>query len=185
MSHHCLHWSNLFAKHSYVQQKWASVGFCNRRYHETRYPNGTKLYQSSGELNEIVHFPCRIKPHTRIWLQKRTLSSLARKLEQSSGAKPVSGEPSWIFKFQTNKKAACMDSICELKLSIYSGIHRIIDRALYLEQAIEGLIGGPFAGCSPVDGSHHSQGRRGPLFLYSVPRGFLTERHGTEDSASL
>ncbi len=34
-----------------------------------------------------------------------------------------------------------MDNICELKLSIFSGMHRIIDRALYLEQAIEGLMG--------------------------------------------
>ncbi|MGC9965343.1 MAG: sigma 54-interacting transcriptional regulator [Syntrophobacteraceae bacterium] len=34
-----------------------------------------------------------------------------------------------------------MDNICELKLSIFSGMHRIIDRALYLEQAVEGLLG--------------------------------------------
>ena len=43
--------------------------------------------------------------------------------------------------FQTDKKAASMDNICELKLSIFSGIHRIIDRALHLDQAIDGLIG--------------------------------------------
>ncbi len=34
-----------------------------------------------------------------------------------------------------------MDSLCELKLSIFSLMHRIIDRALYPEQAIEGLLG--------------------------------------------
>ena len=34
-----------------------------------------------------------------------------------------------------------MDNICELKLSIFSGMHRIMDRALYLQQAVEGLIG--------------------------------------------
>jgi Nif-specific regulatory protein len=34
-----------------------------------------------------------------------------------------------------------MDEIFELKLRIFSGIHAIIDRALYLEQAVEGLIG--------------------------------------------
>ena len=45
------------------------------------------------------------------------------------------------IQFQTNKKAASMDNLCELKLSIFSVMHRIIDRALYLEQAIEGLLG--------------------------------------------
>ena len=34
-----------------------------------------------------------------------------------------------------------MDRICELKLSIFSAMHRIIDRVLYIEQAIEGLVG--------------------------------------------
>ena len=34
-----------------------------------------------------------------------------------------------------------MDNICELKLGIFTGMHAIIDRALYLEQAVEGLIG--------------------------------------------
>jgi len=33
-----------------------------------------------------------------------------------------------------------MDNLCELKLSIISLIHRIIDRALYPEQAIDGLL---------------------------------------------
>ncbi len=33
-----------------------------------------------------------------------------------------------------------MDNLCELKLSIFSLIHRIIDRALHPEQAIEGLL---------------------------------------------
>ncbi len=34
-----------------------------------------------------------------------------------------------------------MDNLCELKFSIFSLIHRMIDRALYPEQAIEGLLG--------------------------------------------
>ncbi len=35
-----------------------------------------------------------------------------------------------------------MDSPCEVKLGIFSAIHGIIDRALHLEQSIEGLMGG-------------------------------------------
>lgn len=34
-----------------------------------------------------------------------------------------------------------MDNLCELKLNIFSVMHRMIDRALYLEQAIEGMLG--------------------------------------------
>ena len=61
-----------------------------------------------------------------------------------------------------------MDNICELKLSIFSGIHRIIDRALHLEQAIDGLHRGPFAGCSPVEGGDHPQ--RAPSSVISLLR---------------
>ena len=35
-----------------------------------------------------------------------------------------------------------MDNPCEVKLNILSAMHRMIDRALYLEQAVEGLWGG-------------------------------------------
>ena len=34
-----------------------------------------------------------------------------------------------------------MNNLCELKLNIFSVLHRMIDRALYLEQAVEGMLG--------------------------------------------
>ncbi|MDR3556029.1 MAG: sigma 54-interacting transcriptional regulator [Syntrophobacteraceae bacterium] len=35
-----------------------------------------------------------------------------------------------------------MDTLCEVKLNIFSAMHRIIDRALYLEQTVDGVMGG-------------------------------------------
>jgi Nif-specific regulatory protein len=43
--------------------------------------------------------------------------------------------------FKTNRKAVRMDNLCELKFNIVSVMHRVIDRALYLEQAIDSLLG--------------------------------------------
>ena len=35
-----------------------------------------------------------------------------------------------------------MDNLCELKLNVFSAMHRMMDRALHLEQALEGLVSG-------------------------------------------
>jgi len=43
--------------------------------------------------------------------------------------------------FCTYRKATGMDNLCELKFNIVSVMHRLIDRALYLEQAIDALLG--------------------------------------------
>jgi Nif-specific regulatory protein len=49
---------------------------------------------------------------------------------------------SWkVFRFRTYRKAAHMDNLSELKFNIVSVMHRLIDRALYLEQAIDALLG--------------------------------------------
>ena len=77
-----------------------------------------------------------------------------------------------------------MDNICELKLSIFSGIHRIIDRALHLDQAIDGLIG---VLSQAVPRSKAAIILRGAEVRYFFTPCFddSTKRHGTEDSPSL
>ncbi|MGC8490386.1 MAG: sigma 54-interacting transcriptional regulator [Syntrophobacteraceae bacterium] len=34
-----------------------------------------------------------------------------------------------------------MDSVCEVKLNIFSALHRVLDRALHCEQSLEGVVG--------------------------------------------
>ncbi len=70
---------------------------------------------------------------------KTHLSQFGTELEPALGNQTVCSRQSRILTSLYRKRS--MDNICELKLTIFAGMHRIMDRALYLQQAVEGLIG--------------------------------------------